>query len=69
MIKLKLNLEIRTPTRDFVYVKDTVDAFIKIAESDELIGHEVNIASQTEISIKDLTNMLISNIKPKGKNN
>ena len=65
--QIEIKLGDLTPTRDFVYVKDTVDAFIKIAESDELIGHEVNIASQTEISIKDLTNMLISNINPRAK--
>ncbi|OFX66941.1 MAG: NAD-dependent dehydratase [Bacteroidetes bacterium GWE2_29_8] len=42
------------PTRDFVFVKDTVDGFIEIAKSDKLIGEEVNIATNKEISIKDL---------------
>ena len=31
-----------TPTRDFNYVKDTVNGFIKIAESDRTIGEEIN---------------------------
>lgn len=48
------------PTRDLVYVKDTAEAFIRIAECDSLIGHEINIATQTEISIGDLAQMLIS---------
>lgn len=43
-----------TPTRDLVYVQDTVDAFIKIAESDDSIGEVINIATQSEISILDL---------------
>ena len=37
-----------TPTRDFNYVKDTAQGFIKIARSDKTIGQEINIASQQE---------------------
>lgn len=48
------------PTRDLVYVKDTAEAFIRIAECDSLIGEEVNIATQEEISIGDLARLLIS---------
>ena len=43
-----------TPTRDFTYVDDTVEGFLKIAESDEAIGKVVNIGSGKEISIGDL---------------
>lgn len=53
-----------TPTRDLLFVKDTVKAFLKIAECDNLIGHEVNIATQTEISIKELAQTLINQINP-----
>jgi NAD dependent epimerase/dehydratase len=56
-----------SPTRDLLFVKDTVDGFIKIAESDLLIGHEVNIATQSEISVGDLANLIISQIKPDAK--
>jgi len=42
-----------TPTRDFNYVKDTARGFLSIAESDETIGKEINIASNTEISMGD----------------
>ena len=38
-----------TPTRDFNYVKDTVNGFIKIYESSKTIGQEINIATQQEI--------------------
>jgi NAD dependent epimerase/dehydratase len=56
-----------TPTRDLLFVKDTVNGFLKIAECDELIGHEVNIATQSEISIGDLAQQLINKINPKAK--
>ena len=56
-----------TPTRDLLFVKDTVNAFIKIAQCNELIGHEVNIATQSEISVGALAQNLIDQIKPNAK--
>ena len=56
-----------SPTRDLLFVKDTVNGFIKIAQSDKLIGHEVNIATQSEISISDLAQNIISIINPNAK--
>lgn len=56
-----------TPTRDFNYVKDTAAGFIAIAESDQTIGEEINIATQQEISIGDLAHEIISQINPKAK--
>ena len=56
-----------TPTRDLLFVKDTINGFIKIAECDELIGHEVNIATQSEISVGELAQFLINIINPKAK--
>ena len=47
--------------------QDTVEGFLQIAECDELIGHDVNIASQTEISIEQLVNEIIGQINPKAK--
>jgi NAD dependent epimerase/dehydratase len=52
------------PTRDLLYVKDTVNGFIKIAQSNDLIGHEVNIATQSEISVGDLAQNIINLINP-----
>ncbi|GAB6155720.1 NAD-dependent 4,6-dehydratase LegB [Desulfosporosinus burensis] len=54
-----------TPTRDFVYVKDTAQGFIDIATSDKTIGEEINIATQQEISIGQLAQELIDQINPK----
>ncbi len=53
-----------TPTRDLLYVKDTVDGFLKISLSDKLIGQDCNIATQSEISVEDLANEIISQINP-----
>jgi NAD dependent epimerase/dehydratase len=56
-----------TPTRDLLFVKDTVNGFLKIAQCDELIGHEVNIATQSEVSVGDLAQQLINSINPSAK--
>lgn len=56
-----------TPTRDLVFVKDTANGFVKISQCDELIGNDVNIATNNEISIGDLANELIRQINPKAK--
>lgn len=55
------------PTRDFNYVKDTAAGFIAIAESDETIGEEINIATQQEISVGDLAAELIRQINPEAR--
>ncbi len=56
-----------SPTRDLVYVQDTVEGFIEIAKSPKTIGEEINIATQSEISINDLAEMLIHKINDKAK--
>lgn len=47
------------PTRDFCYVDDTVSGFIRVSESKKSIGEIINIGSGYEISIKDLSNLII----------
>jgi len=47
------------PTRDLLFVKDTVAGFSAISKSEKLVGHEVNIATQSEISVGDLAEMII----------
>jgi NAD dependent epimerase/dehydratase len=53
-----------TPTRDLLFVKDTARGFIEIAKSEALIGQDCNIATQSEITVADLANELISQINP-----
>ncbi len=55
------------PTRDFVFVKDTASAFVEIAKSEKVLGEDINIASQAEVSVKDITERLIDMINPKAK--
>lgn len=63
--KDELRLGSLTPTRDFNYVKDTVQGFIEISKSDRTIGEEINIATQQEISIGQLAEELIRQINPR----
>jgi len=56
-----------TPTRDFNYVKDTANGFVTIANHDNTIGKELNIATEKEISIGDLANELIRQINPNAR--
>ena len=63
----KIKLGSLTPTRDFNYVKDTAAGFIAIAESDQTVGEEINIATQQEISIGELAKEIISQIRPSAK--
>ena len=65
--KEKIHLGSFTPTRDFNYVNDTVNGFIKIYESERTIGEEINIATQHEISIGELAEELIRQINPNAK--
>lgn len=56
-----------TPTRDFNYVKDTVNGFYEIFKSDKTIGEEINIATQKEISIGELAKEIIEQINSNAK--
>ena len=60
----KIKLGSLSPTRDFNFVKDTVNGFIEIYKSDKTIGEEINIATQKEISIEVLAHELIRQINP-----
>jgi len=42
------------PTRDFTYVTDTVEAFVKVVDVAESVGRVLNIGTGREIAIGDL---------------
>jgi len=65
--KEEIKLGSLTPTRDFNYVKDTVQGFIEISKSEKTIGEEINIATQQEISIVQLAEELIRQINPRAR--
>jgi dTDP-glucose 4,6-dehydratase len=54
LLQSELRLGNLTPTRDLNFVADTVEGFIKTAESPQAIGKVINIGSGREISIQDL---------------
>lgn len=56
--KREIKLGDLTPTRDFNFVKDTCRGFIQLANCDESIGQEVNIASNFEISMRDTLELI-----------
>jgi dTDP-glucose 4,6-dehydratase len=48
-----------TPTRDFTYVADTVDGFVRAATAEGIIGEAINLGTDDEISIGDLAQLII----------
>lgn len=54
----KIKLGSMHPTRDFNYVKDTVNGFIAIAQSDKTVGEVINTGSNYEVSIGDTVKLI-----------
>ena len=46
------------PTRDFNFVRDTVEGFLAVGKSSQTVGEVVNIGSGHEISIGDLAHLI-----------
>ncbi|HUX85030.1 MAG TPA: SDR family NAD(P)-dependent oxidoreductase [Chitinophagaceae bacterium] len=55
------------PTRDLVFVTDTVAAFLAIAKSDKTCAMDLNIATGTEISMESIAATLIGIIRPQAR--
>ena len=47
------------PVRDLTYVEDTVDGFLAVARSDQVIGEVVSIGNGKGISINDLVHLIM----------
>lgn len=65
--KTEIKLGNLSPTRDYTYVTDTCQGFLRILESSKTVGQEINIASNFEISIGDLAQKIIGSINPQAK--
>jgi dTDP-glucose 4,6-dehydratase len=64
----ELKLGDLTPTRDFLFVKDNIEAFLKAIEHQNKVkGMTINIGTGQEISIESVTKKLINIIKPDAK--
>lgn len=55
------------PTRDLVFVADTVEGFLRLALCDNAIGREVNIATGDEYSIGDVASIIIDEINSEAR--
>ncbi len=55
----EIQLGLLSPVRDYTYVLDLVDGFIKIAEKKESVGEVVNIGSGQGIRMQDLSEKIM----------
>lgn len=46
------------PRRDLVFVDDTVEGFLRLAECDQAVGQDVNMATGKDISIGELVELI-----------
>jgi NAD dependent epimerase/dehydratase len=60
----EIKLGALSPTRDLVFVKDTARGFMEIASCERAVGAELNIATESEISIGDLAQKIIGKLRP-----
>lgn len=63
----EIKLGALSPTRDMNYVKDTVQGFIEIAHSEKTIGEEINIATQSEISMEGIASEIMKLLNVEAK--
>lgn len=54
-------------TRDFIYVKDTADAFVRLSKSPKSKKQIINVTRGREIAIKDLIKMICDQMNYKGE--
>jgi len=53
-----LRLGALTPTRDFVFVRDTIDGLIRLAATPAAAGGTYNIATGTDVSVADVVRLV-----------
>jgi len=50
------------PSRDFTFVADTVDGFLRVASADDVLGEEINLGNDNTIRIGDLAEKIFGMI-------
>lgn len=55
----KIKLGALSPTRDFTFVTDTVAGFLAAATGEGVLGEEINLGSEKEISVGDLAERIM----------
>ncbi len=56
-------------TRDFFFVKDTARALVQLMDNEKVVGEIINIGTGTEISMKELMEVLIEEMELKDRMN
>ncbi|MCA9869875.1 MAG: GDP-mannose 4,6-dehydratase, partial [Anaerolineae bacterium] len=59
LVRDEIRLGSLTPQRDFTFVADTVDGFMRMASVDAAVGQEVNIGADATLSIGDLAQRIL----------
>lgn len=67
LAKDEIRLGSLDPSRDFTFVTDTVDGFIKIASTENILGQEINIGNNAAITIGDLANKIFTLLGKNGQ--
>lgn len=49
-----IKLGATSPRRDFTYISDTIDGFLRIAECDQAIGQVINLGSRQAVTISEV---------------
>ncbi len=65
--KDRIEVGLLSAERDFTFVKDTVDGFIRIAENDHTIGETINIGSGKCITIDALAQTILQELNSDAK--
>jgi nucleoside-diphosphate-sugar epimerase len=47
-------------SRDFTFVSDTVDGFLRVASVDSVFGHEINLGNENTIRVGDLAEKILA---------
>jgi dTDP-glucose 4,6-dehydratase len=55
----EIRLGALSPRRDFTYVTDTVDGFLRAADAKQVLGTTINVGSGREITIGDLAHTVV----------
>ncbi len=48
------------PSRDFTFVTDTADGFMRVAAAENVLGHEINLGNDNTIRIGDLVDKIFA---------
>ena len=56
-LKEKIRIGNLTPTRDYTYVEDTINAFLSVLKCKSLLGIVVNVGTGKEYSVREIINI------------